>query len=283
MTSPRPYAEVIGDPIAHSKSPLIHGFWLKTLGLEAEYRRARVGSSEFDAYLQACRADPFWCGCNVTLPLKERAAAAADIIAEEAREAGAANLLYRSSDGQLAAANTDVAAIAAVLDPQTSRSAGNRVCVIGAGGAACAALAYLAGRDTQEVSIVARDTRKAQELLVRFSLSGDVCSFDLAEQAMSGAEWIVNATPLGMIGCSPMPYAVIEAVGRTAPSAVVFDMVYAPLETDLTRRVGELHRTAINGLSMLIHQAAASFTFLFGQKPPLDEASNARLRELLAG
>lgn len=281
MTSPAPYAEVIGDPIAHSKSPLIHGLWLKTLGLKAEYRRARVSSSGFDAYLRARRADESWCGCNVTLPLKERAAAAADTVAEEARQAGAANLLYHGPDGQLTAANTDVAAIAAVLDPLTTRSPGKRVCVIGAGGAARAALAYLAGRDTSEVSIVARDTRKAQNLLGRFSLRGSVHSFDFAEKAMGGAEWIINATPLGMVGCAPMPDAAIEAVGATVSSAVVFDMVYAPLKTDLIRRAGELHRTAINGLPMLIHQAAASFTLLFGSEPPLDGASNARLRELL--
>ena len=153
--------------------------------------------------------------------------------------------------------------------------------MIGAGGAARSALAYLEGRNPQEVSIVARDTRKAEELMERFALRGGVYAFDQAEPAMSGAEWIVNATPLGMIGCAPMPDAVIEAVGRTGPSAVVFDMVYAPLETDLLRKAKELHRTAINGLSMLIHQAAASFTSLFGLEPPLDEASNVRLRELL--
>jgi shikimate dehydrogenase len=266
-----PYAEVIGDPIGHSKSPIIHGFWLSKLGLEGEYRRTLVRREELGAFMESRRADPDWRGCNVTIPHKERVAALVDDA--EDRDVGAINCVLPAHGG-LIGRNTDTAGVEAALQG----SPGNRICLIGAGGAARGALAFLERRQTMDVSLIVRDVAKARHLQSHV-VSGRVYSFDQCEQALAGAEWVINATPLGMTGQPPMPERVLDALRETEHYALVFDMVYQPLETPLLVRARQLGRRTADGLTMLIGQARPAFEFFFGRPAPREH--DAELRELL--
>lgn len=272
-----PYAELIGDPVAHSKSPLIHKFWLKKLGLCGDYRTKQLSQGTVADYLDERCADGDWRGCNVTSPLKAHAAEIAlDPLGVCAR-LGAANAIFRSPLGCGIAANTDVEGVREAL--ADTESLGNQVCVIGAGGAARAALEFLRLRNTLEVSLVVRDVQKARLVHRAFTSSGGVYSFEQCDQALAGAEWIVNATPLGMEGMPPMPDKLLACLDETEDCALVFDMVYSPVETVLLKRARELGRKTSDGFTMLIGQAAPAFELFFGAAAP--RQYDAELRELL--
>ena len=155
-----PYAEVIGDPIAHSKSPLIHKFWLGKLALAGDYRSRLCRSGEVAEYIRERCADPYWRGCNVTAPLKSEAAMAALDPTGLCARISAANALFRSALGCAVGANTDLHGIAAALD--VPDSIGQSVCLIGAGGAARTVLEFLTRRGTTEVLRIARDVERAR-------------------------------------------------------------------------------------------------------------------------
>lgn len=273
----RPYAEVIGEPIAHSKSPLIHNFWLGKLGIDAEYRACHVRPGELADYFARRREDSAWHGCNVTIPHKERVAAFLDRPDAKAGAIGATNTVFRLAGGGLGGTNTDVdgvrEAIAAV------EASGRPVVVIGAGGAARAAFALLAGESCASVTVIARNAGKARQAAADCGLAVDVAAFAPASGAFAGAALIINATQLGMTGEQPMPDVVLDQLAETAPDALVFDMVYAPLETALLKRARASGRRTADGLQMLIGQAATAFECFFGARPPRD--CDAGLRELL--
>jgi shikimate dehydrogenase len=168
-----PYAEVIGDPIAHSKSPLIHKFWLEKLGLEGDYRAERVQPGQLKADLDRRRADPFWRGCNVTAPLKTRAASLVSDPTGLSARIGAMNAVFRSPLGHCSlGANTDMIGIAAALGE--AAAPGQRACVIGAGGAARAALEYLRLRGASDVHLIVRDIARGRILHRAFATGGAV-------------------------------------------------------------------------------------------------------------
>lgn len=257
-----PYAEVIGDPIDHSRSPLIHNFWLKTIGIEGEYRRRKLTRAEFPAYLAERRVDPAWRGCNVTMPLKLDAADLADEVSDRAVAAGAANLL-RPQDGKLSAANTDVGAIALLLSRlQKSGSAMGSVTLLGNGGAARGALVALKLVGLGAVRIQARDMGQAMKLAVEFGL--DVEPVPLTETVVS--DGLINATPLGMAGRDCLNCDVTHM----PPKGWVFDMVTDPPDTPLLAAASKQGLATVTGLDMLVEQAAASFKLLFGVDPPRD-------------
>lgn len=273
-----PYAEVIGDPIDHSKSPSIHKFWLGKLGVEGDYRPVRMTARELAAYLAKRCSDPYWRGCNVTAPLKERAAKLASDPFGICRAIGSANTIYRSPLGCGIGANTDIQGIAAALGKPAKLD--HRACVIGAGGAARAVLHYLRAMGIRNVSMVARDVAKARLIHERAGAGGGVHSFEDCASALEGAEWVVNATPLGMLGQPPMPHQVLEALGGTGDDALIFDMVYTPVETPLLQRARQLGRRTSDGLTMLVAQAAPAFELFFGQPAP--RQYDDELRELLS-
>ena len=170
MTSPRAYAEVIGDPIAHSRSPSIHSFWLDALGIDAEYRRQQVTEAQLEAHIATVRADPLWRGSNVTMPLKRAALDLAEEATDRAVGASAANLLL-DREGRLFAANTDVGAIAILVERE--RTAGRRagsITLFGSGGAARGALVAFKLLGIDQVRIQARDLAVATKLSVEFGL-----------------------------------------------------------------------------------------------------------------
>ena len=265
----RPYAEVIGDPIAHSKSPLIHSFWLDALGIDAEYRAAHVTPEGLAGYFEARRADPAWQGCNITIPHKQ---AALDLVEDRGgvRESiGAINTVVRAEDGALIGTNTDAGGFYAPIAGLDLE--GGHAVVIGAGGAARAVLFALAKIGIGRVTIQNRNVLKAAALLSSFGLKGDAVPLGAP---LPPADLVVNASALGMKGqpleldLAPLP-----------EHALVYDIVYAPLETGLLSAARARDLDTVDGLDMLIGQAALAFELFFGAAPPRerDEALRALL------
>jgi len=255
------YAEVIGDPIAQSKSPAIHHFWFKALGIDGEYRAHRVTRAELRAYLVDRRADPAWRGCNVTMPLKLDALLLADNSTDRATAAGAANLLV-PRDGQLIAENTDVRAVRELVAPLMTAGKANPITLLGNGGAARAVLLALRSLGAGPVTLQARDMAEATSLAVEFRLEERPRRFDTPVDSRG----LINATPLGMTGVAPTR---IDIAGMPADGWVL-DLVSNPLPTPLLAAATARGLTTIDGLSVLVEQAADSFELLFGQTPPRD-------------
>ena len=261
-SSGHPYAEVIGDPIDHSLSPIIHGFWLESLKIDAEYRRQQVPRAGLPAYLIEKRADAAWKGSNVTMPLKLDALALADEPTDRALAAGAANALVMR-DGKLVAANTDVGAIALLVDrARRTGLATTSVTLFGNGGAARAVLAALRLLNIRDIRIHARDVQTATALAVEFGLSDGPVGM---AQPPTGA-LLINATPLGMDGRECLNCD----VSSMPDNGGVFDMVNAPAETPLIRAARARGLKVISGLEMLVEQAAASFKLFFAAAAPRD-------------
>ena len=266
-------AQVIGDPVAQSKSPLIHGFWLDALGLEGSYQASRVTLHELAAYLDWHRQenDPAWRGCNITMPHKITVMDLVDDPGDVRGTIGAMNTVLRQPDGSLIGTNTDAGGWAAPIAELDL--AGQHVTVVGAGGAARAVLWALARLEVERVTVMNRSALKAMGLLAQFGLKGDVVPLD-ARLAPTTA-LLVNASALGMTGQPPLDLD----LSPLPEDAVVYDIVYSPLETPLlaAARVRELE--TVDGLEMLIGQAALAFELFFGAAPPRDR--DAELRALL--
>jgi shikimate dehydrogenase len=273
-----PYAEVIGDPVAQSQSPLIHQHWLDRLGIEAGYRATRVPPDELAAFLAARRSDPDWRGCNVTIPHKQDVMGLLDFVEPGARAIGAVNCVYRDGDG-LGGRNSDIDGVAAALD--AADLAGARVSVIGAGGGARAAIRYLLDREVTTIAILVRDPMKAAALR-RDGPDGRVEIWPLprCDRALQGTVAIINASPMGMEGGPEMPRALLTCLDAHAPGTILFDMVYKPLETAFLAAARANGGTPIDGQTMLIGQARAAFALFFGQSAPA--GGEQALRDLLA-
>jgi shikimate dehydrogenase len=270
MNTDIPYADVIGDPIAQSKSPLIHKFWLERLAITADYRACHVTPSELPEYIEQRRADPLWRGCNVTLPHK---IAMLDLVADPGgvrEKIGAMNTIVRQEDGDLMGTNTDAAGfLAPIADTDWS---GKHAIIIGAGGAARAVIFALKQAGIGEITIVARSGLKATGLLMQASAKGSVLPMDAR---LPEAVLLINASPLGMTGKPPLEVN----LDSLPDGALVYDLVYAPLETGLLRTAKKRNLATVDGLDMLIGQAALAFELFFGATPPMEH--DAELRNLL--
>ena len=267
------YAEVIGDPIAQSKSPIIHKYWLKRMGIEGDYVRTRVAADELAAFLEDRRADPNWRGCNVTIPHKEAIMALLDGVNPGAAAIGAVNCVVPEGEA-LVGCNTDIDGVAAALDD--TEVEGAKVAVIGAGGGARALLAYLSGRQAR-ITILVRNPVKAAPLC---ALAPDlaVLPLDRVDEGLAGAAAIVNASPLGMAGAPPMPQELLNAIARHTEGTTLFDMVTTPAATPFLAAGTASAGRIVDGLTMLVGQAARAFELFFGAPaPPTDD----RLRDLL--
>jgi shikimate dehydrogenase len=264
------YAEVIGDPIVQSKSPLIHGFWLDKLGLAASYRRCHVKPDELADYVARRRDDPDWRGCNITIPHK---IAVLDSVADPGgvrASIGAANTIARDASGALFATNTDAGGFYAPLSG--SDLAGKPVVVIGAGGAARAVLFALSKMEVGPVTILNRNVLKASMMLAAFGLKGKALPLG---SALPPAALLVNSSALGMAGQEPLA---VDLAPLPA-DAIVYDIVYAPLVTDLIAQAEDRGLATIDGLEMLVGQAALAFELFFGATPPREH--DEALREIL--
>jgi shikimate dehydrogenase len=277
----KPYAEVIGDPIAHSKSPLIHNFWLGKLGIDAEYRACHVKPEDLADYFAKRRGDAAWRGCNVTIPHKLAALDFVDDSGAMVAAVGATNCIF-AHDGLLRADNTDIYGVGDAIPADA-----NSVCVMGAGGAARAALAALDQAGAKDVRILARDPAKAEASLSNLFHRAPghewlrYFALDEAPQAMADTTGVINASPMGMIGQAAMPPELLDAIALTQAEAFVFDMVYSPLHTPFLAEGSRLGRRPIDGLVMLVTQAAYAFRMFFGVHPDPDGKFDAELRALL--
>ena len=256
------YAEVIGDPIDHSLSPIIHSFWLDALAIDAGYGRRKVSRAELPAYIAEKRADPAWRGSNVTMPLKLDAVVLADEATDRAVAAGAANVLMMR-EGRLAAANTDVGAIAILLARlYESKARMGSVTLLGNGGAARAALVALKLVGISAVRIQARDLGEAVKLAVEFGLQIEPAPFT----APIATDGLINATPLGMPGRDCLNCE----LHRMPADGWVLDMVTEPSVTPLIEAARKQNLKTVGGLDMLIEQAATSFKLFFDADAPRD-------------
>ena len=280
------YAEVIGDPIAQSKSPAIHNHWLAKAGIEAEYRARHVTAGDLADYLGTRRADPAWRGCNVTMPHKQAVLPLLDRLDPLAERIGAVNTIV-PEDGGLAGYNTDAGGFLEPLRPLLDRRHLFRMArVLGTGGAARAIVAALA-EEGVVIVLAGRDPAKARSLLDQLDPGGEhhataldhfADPTDFAFDDREGCfDLIVNASPLGMTGQPPLALD----LSHVPPGSVVYDIVTTPLDTPLLQAARAAGFRTVDGLSMLIGQAALAFEKFFGAAPPR-QPDDADLRRLLA-
>lgn len=293
------YAEIIGDPVAQSKSPLIHKYWLDYLGLVGDYRRCHVPPAGLEDYIAARREDPLWRGCNVTMPHKQ---ALFDLVADPQGlrgTVGALNIITRKNipaDGEdgkdredradLCGYNSDMGGF---LSPLAGENLADcKVLVIGAGGAARAIIAGLVASGCRSVTLLNRNRVKAAAVLAHFGLV-DRGGVGLAERGtvptqllaldspLPAVDILINASSLGMYGYPPLDID----LSPLPKSALVYDIVTSPLNTPLLQQARAEGLRHIDGLAMLIGQAALAFELFFHVKPPQDDQSLSRLRQLL--
>jgi shikimate dehydrogenase len=260
-------AGVVGHPVAHSLSPILHNAWLTAAGIDAVYIPFAPGPSGFSRLIEGLRGGAVR-GLNVTLPFKEQALALADAATLSAKAAAAANVLLFEPDGRVMADNTDGVGLLAAFEAQapTWRPTDGPVAVLGAGGAARGAVAALLAAGASEVRVINRTLSRAQGLSNDLGTGVTPWARSATSAAFEGVSAVINATSAGL--ANDEAFAVpIEA---TPPQAVIMDMVYKPLETPLLATARRLGRPTVDGLEMLIGQARPSFTAFFGQPPPGD-------------
>lgn len=263
-------AFVVGHPIAHSRSPMIHGYWLEKYGIAGSYERIDVAPADFEAFLRGLPGSGF-AGGNVTIPHKEAAFRLADSVDAAAELIGAANTLWLE-DGKLRAANTDAAGFGADLD---LRAPGWRdapaALVLGAGGAARAILFALKQAGIGDIRLVNRTVARARELADRFGPGISAHGMDEADELTADAGLVVNTSSLGMHGEGGPPLD----VGRLPPASIVADIVYTPLRTPLLAAAAARGLRTVDGLGMLLHQAVPGFERWFGRRPQVTDELRA--------
>lgn len=262
---------VIGFPVAHSRSPLIHGYWLREHKIDGDYIRHEVKPEEVDQFLKNFSKQNF-VGCNVTLPHKEAAASNVSHATPVVRALGVANTLWLQ-DGKLHGDNTDVAGFLAYLDdsiPGWDKKT-KRAVVLGAGGAARSIVYGLNERGVEKITIVNRSRERAEQLTKEIKIESNIASFDQIESLIPSADLLVNTTSLGMKGQPPLEID-LENLKK---SAAVCDIVYVPLETDLLRQARERGHAVVDGLGMLLHQAVPGFERWFGVRPAVTKELRA--------
>jgi shikimate dehydrogenase len=263
-------AFVIGYPIRHSRSPLIHRYWLEKYSIAGSYEKIEVLPEKLDAFLAGMEQSGFL-GGNVTIPHKERVFDACASVTDVARKIGAANTIWLEG-GRLCGDNTDVEGFLANLDADAPGwdMMCEKAAVIGAGGAARAILAGLAARGVKEVKIVNRTADRMT------ALASEVANWGFrrvtthlfgSPHPFAGEALLVNTTSLGMVGQPPLSIA----LDGLAPDAVVSDIVYAPLETALLSEAKRRSLRTSSGLGMLLRQAAPAFERWFGFRPEVTQ------------
>ncbi len=271
----KPVACVIGWPIKHSRSPVIHRYWLNQLNLDGDYVIQPVEPERVVAFFASFTGSGF-IGCNVTVPHKEAAFAAVHRREAAAEDTGALNTVW-IEDGKLAGTNTDPAGFLANLDseaPGWDAAAGPAV-VLGAGGAARAVVWALLKRGFAPVTVVNRTRERARALADRFGPHVAIAGWESLPRHLATARVLVNTTTLGMHG---QPLLEID-VARLPPDAVVNDLVYVPLETPLVTSARIAGLRAIGGLGMLLHQAVPGFAHWFGKRPQVTPALAAAVQK----
>lgn len=269
MSERIPLAGVIGAPVGHSKSPMLHGYWLRRYGIKGHYIHLHVEQCDLEDVLRNMPKMGF-VGANVTIPHKETVLSIADIVTDRAALIGAANTLIFRADGKLHADNTDGYGFTENLrrnadwDPASGPAA-----VLGAGGAARAVIASLLEVGVPEIRLSNRTRSRADALKAEFGAKIVVNEWVQAGDMLEGAATVVNTTALGMVG-NPELKVPLDALGK---NAVVTDLVYTPLRTAFLERAADMGCQTVDGLGMLLHQAVPGFERWFGARPDVDDAT----------
>ncbi|MGE0005539.1 MAG: shikimate dehydrogenase [Parvibaculaceae bacterium] len=265
---------VIGWPIGHSRSPLIHGYWLRHYGIDGIYERVAVPPGELPAFLNTL-AERGYAGCNVTLPHKEGAFGTVRIADQATERLGVVNTVFYR-DGELWGTSTDGEGFLANLASHAPdwRVDGRNIVVLGAGGAARAIVGALLDGGSRRLSIVNRTLARGEELRRDFDSRVEPHDWNETGRLLEEADLLVNTTSLGMAGQPPLTID----LAPLPESAIVADIVYAPLETDLLFRARSRGNRVVPGLGMLLHQAVRGFELWFGRRPEV----TSELHDLVA-
>jgi shikimate dehydrogenase len=265
-------AFVTGHPIAHSRSPKIHGHWLARYGIDGSYQAVDVAPQDFDGFLKTLQANGYR-GGNVTIPHKEAAFVLADRRDQAAEQIGAVNTLW-FEDGALWGGNTDAHGFAANMDDHAPGWAANGPAVVlGAGGASRAVIHALIERGGADIRVVNRTLARARELKHRFGAGVSAHGLAATGELLADAGLLVNTTALGMHGNEGLS----ADPGKLRDQAIVTDIVYVPLETPLLAAARARGLKTVDGLGMLLHQAVPGFERWFGTRPEV----TAELRQLI--
>jgi shikimate dehydrogenase len=264
----------MGWPVAHSRSPMLHGYWIRKLGLAGAYVYLPVRPERLPDAIKGLSALGF-AGCNLTIPHKEAALRLVDRVDPLAKRIGAINTIVVEADGSLSGSNTDVYGfIESVTEAKPDwRADAGPAAVMGAGGGARAVVASLAERGGKEIRLVNRTFARARQLATDFGAPVRALPWERRHEAIDGASLLVNTTSQGMVGEPPLDLS----LDRLPKSALVCDIVYSPLETPLLKAARRRGNPAVNGLGMLLHQARPAFKAWFGVLPEV----TPELRHLL--
>ena len=255
-------AGVIGHPIAHSKSPKLHGYWLKLHGIDGEYNAHDIAPQQLGSFIASLPASGM-AGCNVTIPHKEAALALVDTADDLALAVGAVNTII-VKDGKTIGTNTDVAGFYDNIKPHITQT--RKAVVLGAGGASRAVVVALRQLGFSSIVITNRTREKAESIARDHALM--VADWDHRGDELTGADLLVNTTSLGLTGNAPLEIS-LDALPTPA---LVTDIIYAPLETPLLAAARKRGNPTVDGLGMLLRQAAPGFAAWFGVMPEVTDA-----------
>lgn len=274
MTGAIPLAGVVGHPVAHSRSPRLHGFWLSRMGLPGHYIPLDVAPADLSTVLSALPRAGFK-GVNVTIPHKEAALSLAASVTPRAKRIGAANTLtFRADDGFDADCTDGEGFIANLRQSRPDwRADAGPVAVFGAGGAARAVLDALLAEGATEIRLANRTRARAEALADAFGTAIRVVDWDKSDSLSEGAATLVNTTSLGMAGQPPFDVT----LSGMAPGALATDIVYTPLDTPFLRAARAAGADTVDGLGMLLHQATPGFAAWFGHTPVVDAETRDRV------
>jgi shikimate dehydrogenase len=278
MSEQTKLAGVIGWPVSHSLSPRLHGHWLKEYAIAGSYVGLPVKREDFSTAIHALQREGFR-GVSVTVPHKEAAFAIAHRVDSAAKAAGAANQLLFHEDGAIEGLNTDAPGLAASLREAGLSLAGKPAILLGAGGAARAAVLALNELGVSEIRVLNRDRHRADVLVSNLSSSSAAQLVPMAltdwHKIAGDVALALNTTSAGMKGTLSLDVA-LESLPKTA---AVCDIVYNPLETGLLKRARALHLKTVDGLGMLMHQAVPAFKAFFGVEPKVTTALRRELEK----
>jgi shikimate dehydrogenase len=257
---------IMGHPVAHSRSPMLHGYWLRTLGIDGSYEHADVPPEQFETFFSGLKRNGY-VGGNITIPHKE---AAFRLVGRRERAAdaiGAVNTVWYEGE-TLVGGNTDWYGIAASLDDihpgwdAAPRRTQKNAIVLGAGGSARASVFAFLERQFS-VALINRTRVRAETLAAQFGPRVSVHDWSALPKLLAGADVLINNTSLGMAGKPPLEID----LGSLKASAIVYDVVYVPLETPLLKAAKARGHRTVDGLSMLLYQAVNGFSHWFGVTP----------------
>ncbi|MFT9258724.1 MAG: shikimate dehydrogenase [Acetobacter sp.] len=272
-------AGVIGWPVSHSRSPVLHNYWLRRYGVDGVYVPLPVQPGTFEVAVRGLQAAGFR-GANVTIPHKEAAYRLADVLDDSALQAGAVNTLIFHDDGKIRGLSTDGDGFVASLQAEGHAiRSGTRALVLGAGGAARSVAAALL-RHGMDVHVSNRTAARASELASALPALG-VVAWDGWENRLGDYSLLVNTTSLGMEGGPDPMFS--PSLAQAGAGLVVADIVYVPLVTPLLAQARERGLATVGGLGMLLHQARLGFTAWFGVEPQVDDATQAHVLGSLRG